>query len=237
MRKSNEDTTLAKLRVAAHFSQKEMAEFLGIPRHTVQNIELKKTELGEELARDVSSLFSVKLDWLLDGDTTAPMVNREGKPIVDLQKHFAVRQAEITGRDFRPETNRDLWNVTNALADNFGRVAALLLRALECGQFELYDYKLRSAMRKIYEDGGKKKDSAWTELPVKAVFHGERATATRPDLTALLDEWETRFKKITHQKSGGKLPLKYPQIKSLPAIQPPIAASKPKGKSAKPTRY
>ncbi len=232
MRNSNEATTLAKLRLAVGFSQKEMAEILGIPKHSVQNIELGKAELSDELATDLARLFNVSLEWLLDGDITKPIVNRDGKPYSE--RDFAVRQSEIEKRDFNPTSNRDLWNVTEALADNFGRVAAILLRALQCGQFQLYDYRLRSAMRKIYESDGRKTDGAWTELPVKAVFHGNDATITRPDVSALLDEWEIRFKKIVAQKSKGSLPKICAPIKGLPDLTPPTSNCKAPGKSAKP---
>ena len=224
MRKSNEETTLAKLRVVVHFSQREMADILGITRDKVQNIELGKVELGEELAADIANLFNVNLEWLLDGNTNARILNREGKTYSE--KDYIVRQAEIVKRDnFKPEANRELAKITTALAENFGRVAALFIRAAECNQVELLDYRLRSAMRKIYEESGRKPERTWKELPFLAAYGG-KATITRPDVSVMLAEWEIRFKKLVAKQTDDKLPATF-KSESLPDIHPPRKPAKP----------
>jgi hypothetical protein len=88
---------------------------------------------------------------------------------------------------------------------------------LDRGQADIYDYKLRRTLRRIYGDAQPGENlHEWSELGMKALFHG-KPTLLRPDVGPLLDEWEARVKEIASRKSGGKAPLQFPrQARSVP---------------------
>jgi transcriptional regulator with XRE-family HTH domain len=204
----------------------KVAELLGCSVSKVEHIASgdPRFPLSPEDAKIIARHTGVKFQWLVENDTTKPIVKfgiQHGKScdepftIADYEK----RQAELKKVSFtHPETNRDIWRVLEVMADAFGRVAAVVLRGLENGQLDVMEYKMREALNKIY--GERSVPDEMINLIVKSTYHG-KPTITRPDPTALLDEWETRFKEIIAQKSDGKLPDSRKRIKSLPAIRPP----------------
>jgi len=206
-----------------------VAEFLGCSLSKVEHIASgdPRFPLGPDDAKIIARHTGVSFQWLIGNDPTKPIVKNgiqhgkscdEAYTVADYEK----RQAELKKLSFtNPDTNRDIWRVLEVMADAFGRVAAVVLRGLENGQLDVMEYKMREALDKIY--GEKSVPDEMIHLIVKSTYHG-KPTITRPDPTALLDEWETRFKEIIAKKTGGNLPDKYPTIKRLPAKSPPNQA-------------
>lgn len=210
----------------------KIAELLGCSVSKVEHIASGDQRLNPEDALTLARHTGVKFRWLVENDATKPIIKSAIQTIIKSGIHHAQscdepytiadyekRQAELKKLSFtNPETNRDIWRVLEVMADAFGRVAAVVLRGLENGQLDVMEYKMREALNKIY--GEKSVPDEMIYLIVKSTYHG-KPTITRPDPTALLDEWETRFKEIIAKKTDGRLPEKYPKIKSLPAIRPP----------------
>jgi hypothetical protein len=225
----------------ARLKAEAVAAWLGCSEANVRDIESRKVsrklkngerlirQLTEEQVAVVAYQTGVSIRWLLDNDPSKPILNSFARPYT--QKDFDQRQAEIkSGKDnfSNPLTLRDKVAQVNRLAEWFGMVTAVLLRALERGQADIYDYKLKRALRKIYGDTWPgESPHEWNDLTMTAIYHG-KITLNRPDVGPLLDAWETRFKEIASRKSGGKAPLHWPRrARSLPAVR--WHASKPTG--------
>ena len=207
--------------VPARLPVKKVAEWLGCSEANVKDIESRKVGrklqdgarvirlLTPEQAEIVAYQTGVNRRWLLDNDVSKPITNSLGKPYT--QKDFEQRQAEIKsgkGSFANPRQVGEMVEQVNRLAEGFGMVAAIVLQGLERGQADIYAYKLRRALQKVYDFKGEQGAREWQALGVKAIYGGQ-ITATRPDLGPLLDEWEARFKEIAKRKSGGKAPLKF----------------------------
>ena len=224
-RKNRKTGAFEKIRVKTkepRLSKQTVKDWLGCSLSKVEHIENGDLPLSSEDALTIARQTGVNFQWLVENDPTKPITKfgvQHGKScdepytVADYEK----RQAEMEKLSFKnPLTDRDIWEVIKVMGDAFGRVAAVVLRGLDNGQLDVVEYKMRNALNKIYG----KPDSELINLGMKSIFQGS-PTLTRPDPTALLDEWETRFKEIIEKKSNGKLPMIYPKIKPLPAIRPP----------------
>jgi len=196
----------------------QIADWLGCKISKIEHIKSgdPRWPLSPEDAHILARRTGVSFEWLMGGDPQKPIVSGNDEPYTIAK--YEERQSEMKKLSFgNPQTNRDLWRVVEVMADAFGRVAAIVLRALEKGELDLAEFKMRQALGKIYGD------KPWTEmfdLIIKSTYNGSKATITRPDPSALLDDWESRFKEIIAKKSNGKLPVQYPANKPLPATQP-----------------
>jgi hypothetical protein len=241
-----------RMTVPARLKVEAVADWLGCSVANVRDIESakvgRKLKNGERLIRQltpeqaeiVADQTGVNRLWLLDNDPSKPILNWRGEPYDP--KDFARRQQSLkrvalarqqdASSFANPKSIGEMFTQQRHLAEKFAMLAAIMLRGIERGQADIYDYKLGKALRKIYGDTQPGEDAhEMGDLVMKACFHGN-PTRTRPDVGPLLDAWEARFKEIANRKSGGKLPLVYlPQAKSLPAVRP--AVSKPTGKTAK----
>jgi hypothetical protein len=240
VRDGKSDSHYKPKNVPARLTVETVAKWLGCSPFNVRDIESRKAgrklQNGERLIRELTPeqaailahQTAVKLRWLSNNDPSKPVINWLGKPYT--QKDFDQRQAEIkSGKDnfANPLTEREMIVQVNRLAEYFGMVTAILLRALERGQADLCEIKLKKALWQIYDQPNDQPARDWNDLTMTAIYHGN-PTLTRPDVGPLLDAWETRFKEIASRKSGGKAPLHWPRrARSLPAVR--WHASKPTG--------
>ena len=79
MRPSPLRHTLAVLRSFLRLTQKEMADIVECSTPTIQAIELGKLNLSEKLGVTLATKTGVSLDWLMQNDVTAPVVDRSGE--------------------------------------------------------------------------------------------------------------------------------------------------------------
>jgi transcriptional regulator with XRE-family HTH domain len=82
--------TLRRLRTFLGKEQREMAVIAGCSRHTVESVEQGRLRLSARLATKISEATGIDYNWLLAGDTTLPMVARDGAPY--RQKDFELAQ-------------------------------------------------------------------------------------------------------------------------------------------------
>lgn len=206
-------------------SVETVARWLGCSVANVRDIESakvgrdgKKRRLRLEQCKILNLQTDINFDWLMDNDISKPPINSQGRPYTP--NDFAQAQARLKSFS-KPASLHDRVVQVNRLAEYFGMVAANWLQGLERGQADVYDYKLRKALRGAYDFHGERGAQEWQDLGLKAIFHG-KIKLHRPDVGPLLDAVEARFKEIDNRKSGGKAPLEFPK----PA-RPVTAARKP----------
>jgi transcriptional regulator with XRE-family HTH domain len=78
--RSSRRTTTAVLRLAIGLSAQEFSLQIGKSLPTVKSLESGKLALSEATAAVISQKTGISLGWLLAGDTSAPMIDLEGKP-------------------------------------------------------------------------------------------------------------------------------------------------------------
>jgi hypothetical protein len=216
-RKTGALVKIHRTRLKPLVTKEDVKAWLGCSLSRVEHIESGSPalRLSPEDGQIIAAQTGVDFRWLMANDVSKPIINSRGKPYTVAE--FESRQSELKKTSFKaPETNRDLWRVTNAMAEMFGMVAAVALRSLERGEFDVFDYKLRHALLKLY---GGERDPQMVDLILKAI-HGGKPAIMRPDVSPMLDDWATAFKKIVASKAGGKLPIYYPVVKPLPAVYP-----------------
>lgn len=224
-RKDRKTGALAKVPKAVSIpllAKDRVAAWLGCSVSRVEHIESgsPKLRLSPEDAQILAAQTGVSFAWLMDNDVSKPIINSHGKPYT--LADFENRQMELKKTSFKnPVSNRDIWRVINSLGEMFGMIAAATLRSVEKGDFDVLDYKLRAAINNLYG----KRDTLMVDLIFKSVYYG-KPTITRPDTSALLDEWEIKFKEIIASKTGDKLPIAPRKIESLPAVYPRRAKRK-----------
>jgi transcriptional regulator with XRE-family HTH domain len=226
MRASKEATTLAKLRLAIGFRQSEMADLLGVTPSIIQNIELNKTELPEELADDAARLTGVDLEWLLEDDVSKPIVNRLWHPFT--KNDFVRRDAELRSQRNTPGSIAP--QVEAELALSLRRLIAITEAALRDGRYDLFSYKVRRALNGLCNE-------AHARLPVTPPPPKGKRGGVWPDVAYVAADWKNRFDWRKQFKSflaskGGNAQMEYsPREKT--ALDVAIAVSKPTGKAAK----
>ncbi len=205
--------TLAVLRTLIGLKQDGMADLLGCSLPTIQSIEVGRLPLSEKLAETIAFQTGVSLEWLLRNETTAPPVGPYHVPDTNGVLHkesytkamFEQRQAELS----RPKTDeRDPINIRFQLAVTISEVAAIFETAYEKGKFDLYCYKIRTA---LFEIGG--------ELTGDNVFHNgiiaaslkAKIRADKLDVSPIIKQFDAVFnkavaesvKKAGRRKRGG----------------------------------
>ena len=145
MRRSNEATTLAKLRLAIGFRQSELGALFGVSPHIIQNIELGKTHLPGDLADDASQLTGVDLEWLLDGDVSKPIINEDGQPFTRddfYRRQMQIRQGRNVPESIAPRVEADL-------CMNLQKLIAITEAALRDKKYDVVSYKIKRALWKL----------------------------------------------------------------------------------------
>ena len=127
-RQSSQKNNVARLRVLLNkfekFDQEQFAKMIGCSVQKLRNIETGRTPLDELLARRISDLTGIALEWLLENNTKAPPVthmvtvgpNRRGRITV-----AAIRRAQVKvdrGVPFTAEAYKDAR--TTAMQRDFG---------------------------------------------------------------------------------------------------------------------
>src|SRR5438445_8351150 len=105
MRPSPKKHTLAILRLALGMSQKEMAELVKRSTRTIQAIELCQLPLSAELGSEIARETGVSPKWLMDGDTTKPIIDAGRRPYT--RETFEGKQAWIKRK--LGDYPNDLW--------------------------------------------------------------------------------------------------------------------------------
>lgn len=77
-RPSEGKTKVAVLRAALGITARDFAALLGRSYHTIQSLESGRLKLGDKLAKTISRVTDVSLDWLTDENETGPPVDRTG---------------------------------------------------------------------------------------------------------------------------------------------------------------
>jgi transcriptional regulator with XRE-family HTH domain len=111
MRTSSHKTTAAVLREKSGTKEiainaDEWAKMLGRSVQAIQNIESGRTKLTPELATKMYYNTGISLEWLMDGDPTAPPVSTDGRPYTNAnfegaqarKKYFATSEDYEVGR-------------------------------------------------------------------------------------------------------------------------------------------
>jgi len=153
MRLSPQRHTLAVLRVQLRLTQKEMATLMGCSTATVQAIELGKLKLSEKLGLEIAVKTGVRLEWLMAGDVSKPILDTDGAPYtLATFENLAAKQHTWIGQGQN--------YLTGALGFSavLMQVGRALLAAAEKDASELLAYRLLNAVRPIcdqfpgYED-------------------------------------------------------------------------------------
>jgi transcriptional regulator with XRE-family HTH domain len=60
--------------------QKELADLAGCSTRTIQSVELNTLKLSEDLARRISNVTGIAVDWLLENDLEAKPISKSRRP-------------------------------------------------------------------------------------------------------------------------------------------------------------
>ena len=180
MRLSNQRTTLAKLRLAIGLRQKEMADLLGVSASIIQNIELEKTDLPEDLADDAARLTGADVVWLLENDPRRPIINSNGEPFT--MSDYEKRQAKLRFEKGSPASIAP--RVETELASSLGKLIVIAEAALRSGRYDLFSYKISRALNGLCNEA----HARVYRLPISKGEHVD----IWPDLDHVVADWKTR---------------------------------------------
>lgn len=114
---SSQTTALSRLRVHLRLKQAQMARIAGCTRSMLQQIELQKKKLPDEIAVRIVGATGISYAWLKNGDPELPMIDEFGRPY-DAQR-FSQISAESTGD--RKSSKHDgflvMWFTVHRIAD------------------------------------------------------------------------------------------------------------------------
>jgi hypothetical protein len=131
-----------------------MADLGECSRPTIQAIELTKLKLSEKLAVTLSAKTGVSMKWLMDGDVTAPPVDRANKPYT--RETFERARAKDTSDPNR--FSPDHFGIGSSVASCLPTIFRAALAAHRASDVQLFSYRLTSAISEVagkypgYED-------------------------------------------------------------------------------------
>jgi hypothetical protein len=220
---------LAILREVIGCSQKSAPEDLGIPPDTCASIESGRVRKGrptykitEAVARRVALQTGISPDWLLNGNTKAPMTTMDGKPFTRDVFERVRHELESVIVPVRTKGN-ECFSLYLRLCIHLGKV---MLAAADANDAKFAAWKLRDEIHKIgkkYPAFGEQVAGTMKNQTVPETFSMElqimlnTGTAPKKVWTSTLD----RFHK---------------GLCTTESKQAQAAASKPKIKRAKPPR-
>jgi DNA-binding XRE family transcriptional regulator len=147
MRISPRRHTVAVLRLFLGLTQKEFADMVDVSAKTIQAIELEKLRLSETLANKISLKSGVAVRWLLDGNTSAPIIAESGKP---LTRESAEKTRAYTEAGLPDET---MFSAFNVMWRHWYYSKAVLLdcalTSLRERSFYLYHYRIQKFLREL----------------------------------------------------------------------------------------
>ena len=151
MRTSPLKHPLAVLRVFLGLGQKELANMLDCSVSAIQRIELCAMPLSEKLASRIQYETGVSLQWLLDGDPKADIVDSFGRPYMkQIYEWLRAYRTKL------PESMPDLYkgNIRATIGRLLFEVEEIALSAYNRGEFDLMAYKMREAHREVQKQFG-----------------------------------------------------------------------------------
>lgn len=159
MRLSPLKTPLAVLRKylgenIANFGLREFAKKVGCKQTALQNAELKRRPLSDELALRISDKTGISISWLLGEEPKAPMTDRLGLPY----SMATYRQAQT------PQSAESLWHTRvteHGVAGDLAYLASDILQLLSTtaessggSEYLLLASRVRRAVRKMMDERG-----------------------------------------------------------------------------------
>jgi transcriptional regulator with XRE-family HTH domain len=149
MRKSPLATTVAVLRHTIGWKQKEFATYLECSRLTLQNVELGRRPLSDQLAHTIALRTGVSHDWLLDGNPKQPPCDHDGKPYTrdSITDHMHRVINEDPGRFERIKVQEPLFR--SYWAKHGRMMYELLWEALRQNKLEQVSMRLSDALHDI----------------------------------------------------------------------------------------
>lgn len=139
---------LARVRIEAGLSQKELAKLLGVAGITVQKIEQGKLKLSEELAQKVQNELDVSAAWLLANDPKMPPVTFRGGSWAKIWYEYT--QALRLDRNFALDESADAftaWQIEELSA----KIASLLRASKGTPKQGILLHRLRQSLSELAE--------------------------------------------------------------------------------------
>lgn len=169
-----------------------MAEVLGCSLDAVQSIESGRLQLSGEMGQRIEFNTRVSLDWLMADDVSQPILDAWRKPYT--RKTFEERQAKLLhGADDVDSRKRAQGDFTLFVS----LMAQIMTRAYSRGKLPLYAYRIKTALKDVaFKLSG---NEPFDGLLADAL--GSKPSATRPDLSLILQRWEKFFTRPSMKQS------------------------------------
>ncbi len=157
MRPSPLRHNLARLRLFLGLGQKQMAEVLKCSASAIQSIELGHLKLSESLAKRAAFATGVHPGWLLENDTTAPILSKWTMPYEKYdyfraQSDMVAPVGQLAGDSWREE------NIVGSLLTYYCRMRSIFASAGEKREEGLAFFELALFLESLRERYGWKKE-------------------------------------------------------------------------------
>ena len=146
MRRSPLEHPVAVLRTAIGLGQKEFGKMVGRHWRTIQSIELGSLPLSAGLAERICDETGVHMNWLMNGDPEAPIIDERGLP---WRKEAFF---DVQGRKLLPGTVLGRHYPTDMLSATLAAACAAVVVATESKNVRSYMWRIVNGIAKSVED-------------------------------------------------------------------------------------
>jgi transcriptional regulator with XRE-family HTH domain len=140
-------TTVAVLRTILGIKDEQMAELLGCSRHAIHSLESGRLKLSDELATKMFHETGISLDWLLEGDPSAPAISARGEPYTRAKFDEAQAKKIYYDRPTPKYRNLDAFSFCT-------RIIAILKSAATRKNYHMASYKAHVALGSLEREFG-----------------------------------------------------------------------------------
>jgi hypothetical protein len=166
--KSTLKTTAAVLRKITEEKDSVWAEdILGKSVHTIRHLEAGTLKLSGAMAAKMNQETGISIQWLMDGNPTAPPISVDGRPYT--KKIYDEVQAREKYRKKYLTTVQD-FAVKQRAQEFFRAICAILVNANRNRNYYLADYRTVKAIQELRDEFGEAQD-LYSISKVEAYIH------------------------------------------------------------------